>query len=142
MSATVLVFSADQLRSNILKTVLSRSGFEPLFFSRLLEAGPTIARHTPEAVIFDTVGCFTEEINNLRNLCQLQSDTVAIVLGTAAVVESFKGSLIRSDRCLSEPLDPEFIITKLKELIMLQEQERSAVGDTLEKDLKHFLNLE
>ena len=142
MSATVLVFSADQLRSNILKTILSRSGFEPLFFTRILEAGRAIARHTPEVVIFDTVGCFAEEINNLRNLCRLQADTVAIVLGAAAVVEGFKGPLIRSDLCLSEPLDPELIVTKLKELMMFQEEEKCADNDTLEKNLKHLLNLE
>ena len=142
MSSTVLVFSADELRSNIIKTILSRSGFESLFFRRILEAGRAIAQHVPDIVIFDTVGCFAEEINNLRNLCRKQSHPIAIVLGSAAVLERFEGHLIRSDLSLAEPLDPELIITKLRELIMLQVEMSNAENDTLEKDLKHFLNLE
>lgn len=142
MSSTVLVFSADELRGNILKRILSRSGFESLFFHRILEAGGAIAQHGPDIVIFDTVGCFAEEINHLRNLCRTPARTVAVVLGSAAVLESFEGPLIRRDLCLPEPFDPELIITKLKEITMSQEEKRSAESDTLEKDLKHFLNLE
>ena len=116
MSLTVLVFSADELRSNIIRTILSRSGFESLFFRRVLEAGRAIAQQGPDIVIFDTVGCFAEEIKNLRNLCRTQAHTVAMVLGSAAVLERFDGILIRSDLCLTEPLDPELIITKIKEI--------------------------
>ena len=142
MSSTVLVFSADKLRSNILKTILCRSGFEALFFTRILDAGRAIAQHTPEVVIFDTVGCFAEEINKVMNLCRTQAHTSAMVLGAATVLERFERPLIRSEFCLCEPLDPELIVTKLKELIMLHKEERGAGCDTLEKDLKHFLNLE
>ena len=142
MSAIVLVFSADELRRNILKRILSRGGFESLFFGRILEAGGAIAQHAPDIVIFDTVGCFKEEINNLRNLCRTQAHTAMIVLGSAAVLERFEGPLIRSDLCLAEPLDPELIIAKLKELIITQKEMRNTESDTLEKDLKHFLNLE
>lgn len=138
----VLVFSADELRGNILKRILIRSGFEFLFFHRILKAGGAIAQHGPDIVIFDTVGCFAEEINYLRNLGRTPARTVAIVLGSAAVLERFEGPFIHQDLCLPDPFDPELIITKLKEITMLQKEKRSAESDTLEKNLKHFLNLE
>ncbi len=142
MSATVLVFSADELRGNIIKRILSRSGFESLLSHRILEAGGAIAQHGPDIVIFDTAGCFAEEINYLRNLCRTPARTVAIVLGSAAVLERFEGLFIHQSLCLPDPLDPELIVTKLKKITMLQKEKRSAESDTLEKDLKHFLNLE
>ena len=142
MTSTVLIFSADKLRSNIIKTILCRNGFEALLFTRFLEADQAIAQYTPEVVIFDTVGCFAEEINNVMNLCRTQAHTSAMVLGAATVLESFEDPLIRSEYCLCEPLDPELIVTKLKALIVLHKEERCAGCDTLERDLKHFLNLE
>lgn len=142
MSSTVLVFSADELRGNIIKKILNRSGFESLFFNRILDAGGAIAQHAPGIVIFDTDSCFLEEINHMRNLCRMLEHTVAIVLGEAAVIDRFEGPFIRKDLCLSDPFDPELIITKVKEIISLQEKKKHAESETLEKDLKHFLNLE
>ena len=146
MSSTVLVFSADELRcklrGNIIKKILSRSGIESLFFHRILVSGQVIAHHDPDVVIFDTVGCLAEEINYLRNLCRTPARTAAILLGSAEVLEGFEGPFIRRDLCLDEPFDPELIITKLKEFLLLQEEKRDGESDALEKNLKHFLNLE
>ncbi len=142
MASTILVFSTDQLRGNIIKKILNRNGFEFLFFNRILEAGDAIARHTPGIVIFDTDSCFLEETNHLRNLCQTLEHTVTILLGETVVIDRFEGPFTRRDLCLPDPFDPELIITKVKEIISLQEEKRSAENDTLEKDLKHFLNLE
>lgn len=138
MADSVLVFSADELRGKIIHKVLSRNGVECHIFSRILEAGGTIAQNTPEIVIFDTEGCFTGEISHLRNICRTLKHPFVFVLGEAAVIGGFKG---RKTLCLSDPIDPELIAAKTKEIIS-QNKKRSVGSDTLEKTLKKFLNLD
>ena len=142
MSYRVFVFSADELRGKILNKVLDRNGFECLIFNRILEAGGEIAQHAPEVVIFDTESCFSEEINHLRNICRTLAPTVAMVLGEAAVIDRFKGPRTRKALCLPDPLDPQLIATKVKEIISQQQQKRHVWSDTLEKTLKKFLNID
>jgi len=43
---------------------------------------------------------------------------------------------------LSDPLDPELIVAKVKEVLSLSVKGKSSEGDTLEEDLKHFLKLD
>ena len=140
MSDKVSVFSADDLRGKIVEKVLNRNGFECLIFNRILEAGGAIAQHAPKVVIFDTESCFSEELNHLKNICQTLKHTVAIVLGEGVVIDRFKGPLIRKTLCLPDPLNPELIATKVKELVA-QKKKRLNGSDTLEKTLKKFLNL-
>ena len=137
----ILVFSVDTLRSNILKKILSRIGVEFLFFNRMLEADSAIARHAPDIVLFDTNGCFSDEVNHLRNLCRTLEQPFVIVLGEAAVIHSFEGPFIPRDRCLPDPLDPEFIVAMIKDLALDQGKNGVTESDTLEADLKGFLNL-
>lgn len=140
MSTSVLVFSADELRGKIIKKVLSRSGFECLLFNQILEAGGAIARHAPPVVVFDTEGCFSEEVKRLRSICQTLKRAAAIVLGEAAVIEEFKRRRFRKTLCLPDPFDPELIAVKINE-ITAQKKRRRAGSDTLEKTLKSFLNI-
>ena len=148
MSSRVLVFSADELRGKIINKVLDRNGFECLIFNRFLEAGGVIARHAPEVVIFDTENCFSEEINHLRNICRSLEHDSAIVLGKSAVIDRFEGPLTREALCIPDPIDPELIAAKVKEKISQPKKKkkegwRTHTGsDSLEKIMKHFLNLD
>ncbi len=137
----ILVFSADELRGNIIGTVLGRSGIEFLLFNRMLEADSAIAQHTPDAVIFDTNGCFADELNHLINLSQTLDRPAVLLLGDATVIGRFHGPAILKDRCLPDPLDPGRIVAKIKEMSASPEVERVAEIDSLEEDLKGLLNL-
>ncbi|MEE8399041.1 MAG: hypothetical protein V3S89_08545 [Desulfobacterales bacterium] len=124
-----------------MKKILRRIGVESLFFNRILDADSTIAQHAPDMVIFDTNGCFPDEVNHLRNLCQAPEQPAAIVLGDAAVIHSFEGPFIPGDRCLPDPLDPERIVAMVKEMTSDQARDKVTENDTLEEDLKGLLNL-
>lgn len=145
MACRVLVFSADELRGKIVNKVLIRNGFDCRIFNRILEAGGAIAEHAPGIVILDTESCFSEEINHLRSICRTLKRSFAIVLGEASVIDGFKG---QKTLCLPDPVDPELIITKAKQIISQQQQkkkkkkERCTGSDTLEKTLKEFLNID
>lgn len=142
MSYPVLIFSADELRGGITQKILRRSGFEVLLLSKILGARDTIARHAPSVVIFDTYSCFSEEINQIRNLCRVLDHTAVIVLGDPSIIDRFEGPGIRRELCLSNPLDPELIASKVKGVFSSKAKERRSESDTLESDLKHFLKLD
>ena len=138
MAHRILVLSADELRGKILHKILSRSGFDCRIFTRMLETGAAITRHAPEIVILDTEGCFAGELNHLRHLTQTVRHPFILVLGETAVIERFKG---RKMLCLADPIDPELITSKAKEIT--SRKKKGPVGDhALEKTLKRFLNLD
>jgi len=138
----VLIFSTDDLRGRITQKILKRSGFEGLLLSKILGARDTIANHAPRVVIFDTYSCFSQEINQIRNLCRTLEHTAVIVLGDASIIDRFEGPGIRKELCLSDPLDPELIASKVKEVFSSKAREQRSETDTLEGNLKRFLKLD
>ncbi len=142
MPYPVLIFSADDVRGGITQKRLRRSGFEVLLISKILGARDTIAKHTPGVVIFDTSSCFSEEINQIRNLCRTLEHAVVIMLGDQSIIDRFEGPGIRKELCLSNPLDPELIASKVKEVLSSKAREQRSESDTLEGNLKRFLKLD
>ena len=142
MPYPVLVFSADKLRGGITQEILGRSGFEVLLLSKILGSRDTIARHSPSVVILDTHSCSSDEINQIRNLCRILEHTVVIVLGDPSIIDSFEGPGIRKELRLSDPLDPDLIASKVKQVFSSKAKEKRSESDTLESDLKHFLRLD
>jgi DNA-binding response OmpR family regulator len=138
----VLIFSTDDLRGGITQKRLNRSGFEVLLLSKILGARDTIAKHAPGVVIFDTYSCFSGEINQIRNLCRTLEHTAVIVLGDPSIIDRFEGPGISKELCLSNPLDPELIASKVKEVFSSKAREQRSENDALEADLKHFLKLD
>lgn len=106
--------------------------------NQIVEAGRTIARHAPEVVIFDTEGCFAAEISHLKKICRSLKYTLAFVLGEAGIINGFKG---RKTLCFSDPIDPDLIAAKTKEIIS-QKKKSNVEGDSLEKTLKKFLKFD
>ena len=141
MSDTVLIISIDKLRAGITKKVVKRSGFEALSLPKIFGAIDAIKKHVPDVVIFDTCGCFSEEINQIRNLCETLERIPVIVLGERAIINKFEGHGIREEFLLSDPLDPELIVVKIKEALSLKLKEKPSEGDALEEDLKNVLKL-
>ena len=138
----VLIFSIDELRGGITQKVLKRSGFEALLLRMIMGAKNAIAKHAPGVVIFDIGSYLSEEVNQIRNLCGTLEHTPVILLGDRSITDRFEGTGISKELFLSDPLDPELIVAKVKEVFSLKVKEKFSEGDTLEDDLKHFLKLE
>ena len=142
MPSSVIIFSTDSLRGGIIQEVLKRSGLESLLAGRVLEAGQAIADNAPRVVIFDTKGIFPDEINLLKNLCRTLRDTAVLVLGDRSIVDTFEGEGIQERLCLSDPLDPDLIASKVKEILSSKAKGKYLQRDSLESDLKQFLKLD
>ena len=142
MTSRVLVFLADMLRGRIIEKVLDRNGFESLIFNRILETRDDVVRHVHAAVIVDTENCISEEINHLRNICHALKHDAVIVLGKEYTLDGFQGPRFRKGLCLSDPLDPELITEKIKEIVFQKKWKVNRNGsDRLEKTLKQLLHL-
>ena len=141
MACSVLIFSIDDVRGGIIKKILKRNGFEALRFNKILGAKDIIASHSPGAVIFDTHSCFSEEINQIKNLRLSLVQSIVIVLGDPSTLGGFEEPNISKELFLSDPLDPELIVSKVKG-ISLRAAEKRSLGENLEGALKHFLRLE
>lgn len=137
----MLVFSADPLRGRIIQKVLMRSRVEPLLLQTIKQVREAVSQRTPDIAIFDTAGCFREEINYLANLCGTLTQTAVILLGDGLVLEKVEGSATRRDLRLSDPLDPDLIVQKVEELLSLKVEEKRSGDDSLEDTLKGFLRL-
>jgi DNA-binding response OmpR family regulator len=141
MSHPVLVFSADKIRGGITQRILKRSGFEVLLLSRILGARAAVANHAPRVVIFDTNSCYSDEINHIKNLCRTLDHTNVIVLGDPSVIEGFEGPGLRKELCLSDPMDPELVATRVREVLYRNAKEKTPEKDSLEQDLEQLLKL-
>lgn len=142
MPSPVIIFSTDRLRGGITQKVLERTGLESLVVDRFLEAREAIADKAPHVAILDTKGIFPDELHLLRNFCQTLWDTAVIVLGDRSIVDTFGGEGVQEGFCLPDPLDPELIASKVKEILSSKAKGKRLQSDGLESDLKQFLKLD
>jgi DNA-binding response OmpR family regulator len=146
MPSPVIIFSTDKLRGGIIQKVLERTGLESLVVNRFLAAREAIADNAPRVAILDTQGVFSDELNLLKNFCRALWDTLwdtaVIVLGDRSIVDTFRGEGVQEGFCLPDPLDPELIASKVKEILSSKGKVDRLQSDGLESDLKRFLKLD
>jgi DNA-binding NtrC family response regulator len=143
VSARIIVFSADELRGKILKKVLDRNGFEAIIFNRILETHDEIVPYSPKVVIVDTEKCFSEEIEHLIGICRKMKYVPVIVLGKDSVINRFRGSFFRKSICLSNPIDPDLIVSEIQKIVLEKKKKwKFTENDMIEKTLKHLLHLD
>lgn len=141
MPGRVVVFSAEPLRGRIIQEVLLRGGFESLLLQTIQQVKETFSLQSQDVAVLDTAGCFREEIKHLNNLCVAAAETAVILLGDGLVLERFEESATPAELRLIDPLDPNLIVEKVKELLSSKRKEIYSDDVALEEDLKGFLRL-
>jgi len=142
MSHSVVIFSVDKLRGGIIKDILQRHGITALWAGSILDIRDAISKQTPIVAILDTKDSLAGEIDFLQNLCRTLQDLIFIVLGIPSVINTFEGPGVHKELCLADPLDPELIVSKVKESLLAQSRIKENKHDRLENDLKQYLKLE
>lgn len=142
MSAPIVIFSADPVRSGIIGEVLKRIGLESLRADSIMGVRDAISNVAPAVAIFDTQGVFHNELDLLRILWQTLEDTTVFLLGAPAIVDTFRAQGLPERHCLHDPFDPYLIASKVKEIVSSPEKEKRSDIDSLEDDLKGFLKLD
>ncbi|MFH1491301.1 MAG: hypothetical protein ABII06_20530 [Pseudomonadota bacterium] len=143
MPDAVIIFSVDKIRGGITKKILERNGFQVLLLNKILGLKDRIDGHAAATVIFDTVHCFEEEVRHLKNLYGALNSRTVILLGDPTLTEGFRGRGESRGLRLSDPLDPERILLKVKESFLPSNKgARNSRMGVLEDELKDFLKLQ
>jgi len=154
MSSPVIVLTSDSIRGSILKKILTQSGFKVLWFKNYYDARVALDEHVPRAVVFDAKGLHSREAGSLAKLRDKLPDAGIIVLAEAGAIPTFEAEGCPSDLCLPEPIDPELVVSKVKEIVSSPPVERTSDGnagnesgketgkETVIDFLKQFLRLD
>ncbi len=137
MPALVIIFSADAARGNILLKALQQNDFEVLLHHKIVDAYDIINKDIPAVVILDTKDFFLKELECFQRSCHLLPESALIILAASSEAYPFDYKEIKNQVRLSDPLDPELIVSKVKEIFFSKEGE-----DSLESNLKRLLDLD
>ncbi|MBF0345923.1 MAG: PBP1A family penicillin-binding protein [Nitrospirae bacterium] len=132
MAVPVLVFSVDDIRGRIVLKSLQHNEIEAKRYNNnldLLDALNAIKVHS--IVIFDTRQYYSKEFEFLETLRVTHPRCSIIVLSEAALLHMFIQKGFRADFCLSDPLDPEQICFKVKEIFFLRSKAYLRIGTYL-----------
>jgi len=139
---SIIVFSVDALRGGTTIKVLEKNGFPVLLINKIHGIVDRLARHDPDIVILDTYGCLSDEVRQLKRLCGSLENLRIILIGDPAITGGFTGPGVRRDFCISGELDPESIISKVREAFLADMGKQTSETNRLEDDLKGFLKLQ
>jgi DNA-binding NtrC family response regulator len=145
MAFPVIIYSADKSRGGILHKILKRNGLSSLWENRLNETQAAVQTHHPDIFIADIKNALKNEIVFLTNICLKLQGAFLIVIGGSMDIDTFEKQVselvLENNLRLTDPLSPELIVAKVKEVLSLREQPQQAQQTDLEFDLKQFLKL-
>ncbi len=145
MTFPVIIYSADKSRGGILHKILNRNGLTSLWENRLNEMQAAVITHHPDIFIADIKNALKNEIVFLANICLKLQGIYLIVIGGSVDISTFDNQVselvFENNLRLTDPLSPELIVSKVKEVLSLRENPPQAPQNNLEIDLKQFLKL-
>lgn len=145
MAFPVIIYSADKSRGGILHKILKRNGLSSLWENRLNETQAAVLMHHPDIFIADIKNALKNEIVFLTNICLKLQGAFLIVIGGSADINTFEKQVselvLENNLRLTDPLSPELIVAKVKEVLSSRENPQQAQQADLEFDLKQFLKL-
>ncbi|MBV6342696.1 transglycosylase domain-containing protein [Candidatus Magnetobacterium casense] len=121
MTVPVLIFSTDSIRGKIVLKTLKHNGIEATLFGsnfELLEGLGAIKGHS--VVIFDTKHYHSREFEMLDSLRVSHPRCSVLILSEGALLPMFIQKGFSADLCLSDPLDPEQICLKVREIFFIR----------------------
>jgi DNA-binding NtrC family response regulator len=145
MAFPVIIYSADKSRGGILHKILKRNGLSTLWENQLSQTQAAVLTHHPEIFIADIKNALKNEIVFLANICLKLQGAFLIVIGGSVDINTFEKQVselvLENNLRLTDPLSPELIVSKVKEVLSLREKPLQAQQTDLEIDLKQFLKL-
>jgi DNA-binding NtrC family response regulator len=137
----IVIFAVDRMRGGITRQILRRDGYRPLWIDTIPGMRSAIVKQPPDLLIVDTHNALPEEIASLRTICARQPGCI-LVLGKDAVIDTFNSPTAVCLLGLADPLDPEWVIDRVKHWLSETRRETGNQADPLEDDLKQFLGLD
>lgn len=117
MSSSVVVYSPDDIRGRIVLKILKVNGIKALLFSSHFEVKEALVRHSPAVIILDFKNSVSRELNFLEMLSYKFSEATIIALSETSTVHVLENLGLINVLCVSDPLDPELILSMVKDVL-------------------------
>jgi penicillin-binding protein 1A len=140
MSSSVVVYSPDDIRGRIVSKILRVNGIKSLLFSSHFEVKEAIVRNSPPIVILDLKKNVPSELNFLETLSYKLSEATIIALADTSSVHVLENLGLTNLLCVSDPLDPELILSMVKDTLVGEFRVRTCLR-ILRKALSKFSKL-
>jgi penicillin-binding protein 1A len=140
MSSSVVVYSPDDIRGRIVSKILRVNGIKSLLFSSHFEVKEAIVRNSPPIVILDLKKNVPSELNFLETLSYKLSEATIIALADTSSVHVLENLGLTNLLCVSDPLDPELILSMVKDTLAGEFRVRTCLR-ILRKALSKFSKL-
>jgi len=143
MGSSVVVFSPDTIRGNIVARKLRHEGLDVQLFDRAVSALGAVVNGKTRALVFDTVGCLPDELRSLARFCESSLPEGARIIGLGDPAEGLP-CLNDREMCqvLPGPVDPERIVAEVRNAFSAKKQPPAAdAAEHMEDDLLDFLRL-
>lgn len=119
MAPSVIVYSPDEIRGKIIVNTLRLSGIETIQYTNHFETEEAAVRLSPGIIILDLTKNLDNEIKFLKNICETLPG-----IHIVALVKKADGAFLKSltydiDLCFSNPIDPEEILHKVREILIV-----------------------
>lgn len=145
MTVPIIIYSADKSRGGILHKILNRNGLTSLWENRLDKTQAAVLAYHPDVLIADIKNALKNEVVFLANICLKLQDIFLIVIGGSVDISAFDHHVselvLNNNLRLTDPLSPELIVSKVKEVLFSRENIPVSPVNNLETDLKQFLKL-
>ncbi len=126
MSCSVYIYSRDIIRGRILYRAFLLEGADVILAGSLEEISSAIAAKEPDAMVFDTKGCFDDSIRYISSF-----DRLKWIPEIAILLEPQNRCLIKRSQnsryaLFTEPLDPENIISAVKKRLQRRDSKKKS----------------
>src|SRR4030042_4586590 len=119
MSPSVIVYSPNEIRVKIIVNTLKLSGIETIQFANHFEIEEAVRIYSPSILILDIAKSLQNEVNFLRKIVEQLPGLSIVVLLKKSDVALLRGMALNIELCASDPLDPESILLKVREILLL-----------------------
>ncbi|MBF0464119.1 MAG: hypothetical protein HQK88_05905 [Nitrospirae bacterium] len=140
MPATVIIFSSDEIRGNVLTKIFRKGGCESLLYKAIADVNALAGQLNPDVIVLDTSSFFPTELESLAG--KLVPDLKAHIVLLSEPDDSVLSTLA-SAYCPLNPFDPEGIFAEAIKLIG-SEKKKEPLGQSksLIDTLKRYLRLD
>ncbi len=128
MFPSVIVYSPDEIRGKIIVNTLKLSGIETIQFANHFEIEEAAHIYSPSIIILDIAKSLQNEVNFLRKIVeQLPGLSSIVVLVKRSDVTLLKDMALNIELCASDSLDPESILLKVREILLLLRRKKFSI---------------
>ncbi|MCG6551108.1 MAG: PBP1A family penicillin-binding protein [Candidatus Magnetominusculus sp. LBB02] len=120
MAIPILVFSTDKTRGKLFSRIIESNGFNAKLYNNSADLDYAVRTRRPHIIVFDARHCQPREFQLVESFPGRFPDAEIILITSAAELPSFISAGFKGENCFSDPINPEEISLKVKEIYFIK----------------------